>query len=142
MTMVRLVFRLQFNDFTHKVPWTYRESLFLHAHHSAIMTSDASLPPNAPMTDGTLTPSTQVSQGEADASSNPDSTAPHSRTPSLKDICADIHSRIAAFLAAPATDDRLRTTQEQTRIGIGIIEKALEDYEYVVIRGTTLPYLG
>ena len=90
------------------------------------MTSDASLPPNAPMTNGTLTPSAHDSHGEADASS----TAPHPTGPSLKEVCADVHSRITAFLAAPAKDDILRSTQVQVKIGIGIIEKALEDYEY------------
>ena len=89
------------------------------------MTRDASLPPNAPMTNGTLTPG----HGEADASTMP--SAPHPERPSLKEVCADVHSRVTAFLGLEATDETLRRTQEQVRVGIGIVEKALEDYEYV-----------
>ncbi|KAI9873630.1 MAG: hypothetical protein M1823_007874, partial [Watsoniomyces obsoletus] len=91
-----------------------------------MMTSDASLPPNAPVTNGTLTPSAH-GHGEADASTRP-TTTPHPPTPSLKEVCADIHSRVSAFLATPAEDEVTRSTQEQTTIGIGVIEKALEDY--------------
>ena len=97
------------------------------------MTSDASLPPNAPMTNGTLTPSAPDSHGEADASSTPDLGAPPPEIPSLKEVCADVHSRITAFLATPATDATLRSTQKQVEIGIYIIRKALEDYECVAI---------
>lgn len=97
------------------------------------MTSDASLPPNAPMANGTLTPSGPDSHGEADASSTPDLGAPHPEILSLKEVCADVHCRITAFLAAPATDATLRSTQMQVETGIGIIRKALEDYECVAI---------
>ena len=99
------------------------------------MTSDASLPPNAPMTNGTLTPS---AHGEADASSTPATNSPHPGIPPLKEVCAYVHSRISAFLATPGTDATLRSTQVQVKIGIGIIRKALEDYEYVAISGCVL----
>ncbi|KAK6381482.1 3'-phosphoadenosine 5'-phosphosulfate sulfotransferase [Exophiala oligosperma] len=75
--------------------------------------SNASLPPNAPMMNGSLT----SSHGEADASS------------SLEHICARLHSQVDSFLAAPPSDDVTKRTQEQTKITLGVIEKALEDYE-------------
>ena len=78
------------------------------------MSSDASLPPNAPVTNGLK----DRSHGEADASST-----------TIAEVCADVHRRVSAFLNAAPTSDRVRSTQEQTRISIGVIEKALRDYE-------------
>jgi hypothetical protein len=79
------------------------------------MSSDASLPPQAPMTNG--------SHGEADAST------PTSTT--LREVCADLNARVTAFLAVPAEDETTAKTQEQTRIALGVIERALEEHRYV-----------
>jgi hypothetical protein len=73
------------------------------------MSGDASLPPNAPMANGV--------HGEADASTT------------LSEVCSDMHSRVSAFLSASPKSDIIRRTQEQTRISLGVIEKALQDYE-------------
>jgi FAD synthetase len=79
------------------------------------MSSDASLPPNAPMANGL-----DHGHGEADASTT------------LSEVCADMHNRVSAFLAASPKSDTTRRTQEQTRISLGVIEKALQDYEYAM----------
>jgi hypothetical protein len=85
--------------------WTNQlDSPFLHE-----MSGDASLPPNAPMANGV--------HGEADASTT------------LSEVCSDMHSRVSAFLSASPKSGTIRRTQEQTRISLGVIEKALQDYE-------------
>jgi hypothetical protein len=85
--------------------WTNQlDSPFLHE-----MSGDASLPPNAPMANGV--------HGEADASTT------------LSEVCSDMHSRVSAFLSTSPKSDIIRRTQEQTRISLGVIEKALQDYE-------------
>lgn len=80
------------------------------------MSGDASLPPNAPVANGL-----DRGHGEADASTT------------LSEVCADVHSRVSAFLSATPKSDLMKRTQEQTRISLGIMEKALQDYEYVVV---------
>ena len=85
--------------------WTNQlDSPFLHE-----MSGDASLPPNAPMANGV--------HGEADASTT------------LSEVSFDMHSRVSAFLSASPKSDAMRRTQEQTRISLSVIEKALQDYE-------------
>lgn len=42
--------------------------------------------------------------------------------------CAQIHERIDAFLGAKDVSDRLKSVQEQTRIALDVIEKALDQY--------------
>lgn len=79
------------------------------------MSGDASLPPNAPMANGI-----DHGHGEADASTT------------LAEVCADMHNRVSAYLAAPSKSEIIRRTQEQTRISLGVIEKALQDYEYAM----------
>ncbi len=81
------------------------------------MSGDASLPPNAPVANG-LNPG----HGEADAS-----------TTTLSQVCADMHSRVSAFLSAAPKSDIKQRTQEQTRNSLDCIEKALRDYEYVIV---------
>jgi FAD synthetase len=66
---------------------------------------------------------TNGSHGEADAST------PTSTT--LREVCADLNARVRAFLAVPAEDETTAKTQEQTRIALGVIERALEEYRYV-----------
>ena len=83
------------------------------------MSTATSLPPNAPVTNGT----SASGHGEADVSSDGPSSF------SLERVCADLHEQVCAFLASAATDDVTRRTQEQTRIALGVIEKALEDYQ-------------
>jgi hypothetical protein len=88
------------------------------------MSSDASLPPNAPIADG---PDTLPSvYGEADASTTFGATA---ASTTLEEVCKDIHRRVTAFLDKPPDSDLTRRVQEQTRISIEVIEKALNDYE-------------
>ncbi|EXJ84635.1 hypothetical protein A1O3_05305 [Capronia epimyces CBS 606.96] len=65
-----------------------------------------SLPPNAPVTNG-----------EADVSS-------------LQNVCALLHAQVADFLAAPPPDEVTERTQEQTKIALEVIAKALQDYEF------------
>jgi hypothetical protein len=85
------------------------------------MSKDASLPPHAPMTNGTGT-----GHGEADASPNT-----NTNTRPLSEVCADLHGRVSRFLEATPEDETKRQTQQQTRIALGVIEKALEEYRYV-----------
>jgi hypothetical protein len=89
------------------------------------MSNDASLPPNAPIVNGAeIQPQTH---GEEDAS--PRSVTLLTSTSSLEAVCEDLHRRVTAFLKKPPDSDLTRTVQEQTRISIGVIEKALKDYE-------------
>ena len=67
---------------------------------------------------------TKMVNGEADVSS---STYP--ATHSLEDVCALLHAQVSAFLEAVPDDDVTKRTQEQTRIAMQVIEKALDDYE-------------
>ena len=89
------------------------------------MSNDASLPPNAPMINGL--DSQPLIDGEEDASTSID-TAP-SCAPTLEAVCKDTHRRVSAFLNRPPDSDFVRRVQEQTRISIGVVEKALNDYE-------------
>jgi hypothetical protein len=96
--------------------------------------SNTSLPPYAPMTNGVHT--TRVN-GEADVSSYAhhdypaDAGAEGSPPRTLKDVCAVLHGQVTQFLDMKANDDVTRRTQEQTRIALEVIAKALRDYEYV-----------
>lgn len=85
-------------------------------------TTATSLPPNAPMTNGTTT-TTTIGHGEADVSMN------NSTASSLQQVCADLHAQVSAFLSSVPPDDVTRRTQEQTRIALGVVEKALLEYE-------------
>lgn len=58
--------------------------------------------------------------GEADASTT------------LSEVCADMHARVSAFLAASPKSEIVQRTQAQARISLGVIEKALQDYEYAM----------
>ncbi|EXJ55255.1 hypothetical protein A1O7_08181 [Cladophialophora yegresii CBS 114405] len=95
------------------------------------MTS-ASLPPQAPMTNGIH----KMVNGEADVLS---SSNPASATHSLRDICAVLHGQVDAFLSAAPEDDVTRRTQKQTRISMQVIEKALNDYDFPAL---SLSYNG
>ena len=90
--------------------------------------NDASLPPHAPMTtaNGTLKPG----HGEVDASHSEHPPPTSLGAPPLKDVCANIHNRVETFLALKGGDGVVKRTQEQTKIALGVIEKALKDYEY------------
>lgn len=92
------------------------------------MSNDASLPPNAPIING---PVTQPEiNGEEDASPS-SATTPASPKRSLEAVCDDLHRQVTAFLSRPPDSELVRKVQEQTRVSIGIIEKALNDYECV-----------
>ena len=89
------------------------------------MSDDASLPPNAPIISGRET-QPQV-HGEEDAS--PSSANIPASTSSLEAVCADLHRRVTAFLEKPTASDLTLRVQQQTRTSIGVIEKALINYE-------------
>ena len=75
---------------------------------------------------GALTPDESTSvHGEADAS-HEYHFPPNPR--SLQEVCADVNARVEAFLSHETTAKTVKRTQEQTRISLGVIEKALRDY--------------
>lgn len=45
-------------------------------------------------------------------------------------LCARIHDRVAAFLDEQTASERLKSLQQQTRISLDVIEKALDKYKY------------
>ena len=79
------------------------------------MSEDASLPPNAPMTNGAYA---TFRSGEADASST-----------YLRTICAHMHKRVSLVITQTAVSDADRRMQEQTRVALSVIRRALKDYE-------------
>jgi len=87
------------------------------------MSSDASAAAASPMINGTV-PTGNESHREADAST----TAPPP-SQSLAEVCADLHQRVTNFLNAEPESELVRRTQQQTRISLRAIEKALQDYE-------------
>jgi FAD synthetase len=48
------------------------------------------------------------------------------------ELCAKIHDRIAAFLDATDVPDRVKSVQEQTRISLDVIGKALAQYRWAI----------
>ncbi|KAI5201681.1 putative FAD synthetase [Aureobasidium subglaciale] len=46
----------------------------------------------------------------------------------LPAVCAKVHARVTAFLAAQPSTDRLRGVQEQTRLSLKVLDEALERY--------------
>lgn len=87
------------------------------------MFNDASAAAASPMTNGT---SPSAGHREADASTTP----PSASTTSLAEVCADLNQRVTNFLAAEPVDEVTKQTQEQTRISIGVIGKALQEYDF------------
>jgi len=89
------------------------------------MSSDASAAAFSPMTNGT---SLGGIHREADAS-----TTEHPASSStLSDVCADLHQRVTNFLNAEPKEEVVRRTQQQTKVALQVIEKALRDYEYAL----------
>ncbi|KIW34343.1 uncharacterized protein PV07_01124 [Cladophialophora immunda] len=96
--------------------------------------STTSLPPNAPMANGTFA----AVNGEADVSSS--SIPAHiPASLSLQDVCALLHAQVSSFLSAVPEDDVTRRTQVQARISMRVIEKALDEYEFETL---SLSYNG
>lgn len=83
------------------------------------MSSDASAAAASPMTNGTAS-----SEGHREADASNLST-------SLAEVCADLNRRVTNFLNAVPKSEAVKHTQEQTRIAVEVIHKALQDYEYV-----------
>jgi FAD synthetase len=54
------------------------------------------------------------------------------------ELCARIHDRIAAFVDAKDVSDRFKNVQQQTRISLAVIEKALEQYRLVMAMWGTM----
>lgn len=92
-----------------------------------VMSHDASAAASSPMTNGTG--DSQVNR-EADASST---------SSSLADICAELHTRVTRFLNVESESEQVKRTQEQARISIQVIEKALQSYEYAAAHIRGLP---
>lgn len=46
----------------------------------------------------------------------------------LPELCAKVHARVEAFLAAEPANERLRHVQEQSRLSLKVIEEALSRY--------------
>jgi hypothetical protein len=67
-----------------------------------------------------------------DASNGPASPLVSNTPLPFPQLCARIHDRIAAFLESKDESPRLKSVQEQTRTSLEIIEKALDEYRYVV----------
>ncbi|KIY01756.1 uncharacterized protein Z520_01894 [Fonsecaea multimorphosa CBS 102226] len=97
--------------------------------------STTSLPPNAPMANGTFA----AVNGEADVSSSSASAHIPPASHSLQDVCALVHAQVSSFLSAVPEDEVTRSTQEQARISMGVIEKALNEYEFSTL---SLSYNG
>ena len=68
-----------------------------------------------------------LANGEADVSSH-SRAYPATTKHSLEEICASLHRQVSSLLAVEAKDNVTSRTQEQTRIAMRVIEKALEDY--------------
>lgn len=63
----------------------------------------------------------------SDDQGRPETITPNDE-PALPALCARVHARVAAFLAAEATTERLRKVQDQTRLSLKIIDEALDRY--------------
>jgi FAD synthetase len=77
-------------------------------------------------------PSTGAPAGNVDTANGPASPLVSNTPLPFPQLCARIHDRIAAFLEKSDESPRLKSVQEQTRISLGIIEQALDQYRYVV----------
>ncbi|KAJ9613391.1 3'-phosphoadenosine 5'-phosphosulfate sulfotransferase [Cladophialophora chaetospira] len=77
--------------------------------------------------------------GEADVSLSHPTAYPATHPRSLENVCALLHGQVDAFLKAEPEDDVTRRTQDQTRISMQVIEKALLDYEFSAL---SLSYNG
>lgn len=102
------------------------------------MSSDASAAASSPMTNG---PSPGGSHREADAST----TGHPVSSSTLAEVCADLHQRVNNFLNSEPKDELTRRTQEQTKVSVQVVEKALQDYEYALCHyldtlATTIAY--
>jgi len=49
----------------------------------------------------------------------------------LSELCSRVHERVTTFLMQDVTTQRLKSVQEQTRISLSVIQKALRQYKYV-----------
>ena len=50
---------------------------------------------------------------------------------SLRTLCAELHTKIEAFLQEDIKEERLKAVQAQCRHSLGIIQAALDRYPYV-----------
>ena len=77
------------------------------------------------MTNGNVVPG----HGEADVSSHTNNTDTTTPLPPLQDICALVNGQVNDFLTASPPDEVTKRTQEQAKIALEVISKALKDYE-------------
>lgn len=49
---------------------------------------------------------------------------------SLRDVCAQLHARVDAFLKKKPTSDIEKRVQERTKTSVHVIRDALDRYEY------------
>lgn len=54
----------------------------------------------------------------------------HHHANTLREACADLNTRVTRFLSAEPTSPVMRRTQEQTRVALSVIAKALQDYDF------------
>jgi hypothetical protein len=47
----------------------------------------------------------------------------------LEQVCALLHAQVTSFLSAAAPDEVTRRTQRQTQVALGVISRALQEYE-------------
>lgn len=73
-----------------------------------------------------MSPSTLLGVSSDEAGNT--STITQSDPPSLPEVCARVHARVEAFLAAEPATERLRHVQEQSRLSLNILGEALERY--------------
>ncbi|KEF52999.1 uncharacterized protein A1O9_10907 [Exophiala aquamarina CBS 119918] len=88
-------------------------------------TPSTSLPPNAPMTNGVAS-----GHGEADVTATENSQIDSGGASSLQNVCAGLHAQVQAFLSSSPPDEVTKRTQDQTRTAMGVVEKALRDYQF------------
>ncbi|KAK5048893.1 hypothetical protein LTR84_005313 [Exophiala bonariae] len=48
----------------------------------------------------------------------------------LKEVCAQLNAQVTTFLSSAPPDDVTRRTQEQTRIAMGVVERAVREYSF------------
>jgi len=56
------------------------------------------------------------------------------KSSSLPVTCAEVNTRVEAFLNAEPKTDRIRKVQEQSRLSLRILGEALDRYRYVLSR--------
>jgi len=67
-------------------------------------------------------PALQHTENQQPIPSNDDNSA-------LRDLCAQLHSQVTAFLQEDVKTERLKAAQARTRHSLAVIQEALDRYE-------------